>query len=164
MADQSIADLLRASVENATELEPLEIQLPIFDPPVTMVLRKIKNAKVRDAAIAGLQRIKDEGDRNLQAVARLLVLACEHCTLTAPDGVEHELPKLGLPLWNFIYGQDEAAVAPQNDVQAVFALYTDATGETDTVAIADAGIEYGEWSKTASLKAHEEALGEFEPA
>lgn len=161
MPDQSIADMLRASVENATDPEPLSIQLPVFDPPVSMVLRKIKDVKEREAAMAGLEKIKDDTDRGLQAVVRMLVLACEYCTITV-EGATHQLPPLGLPLWSYIYG--ETTEAPMNDVEAVFALYTDRRGETDTTAIADAGTEYVEWTKTAALRAHQEALGESEPA
>lgn len=161
MPDQSIAELLRQSVENATDPEPLTIQLPVFDPPVTMVLRKIKDVKEREAAMAGLEQIKDETDRGLQAVARMLVLACEHCTITV-DGTTHELPKVGLPLWSYIFG--DTTEPPLNDVEAVYALYTDSHGEADTVALTDAATEYVQWTKNAALRAHQEALGESVPA
>jgi hypothetical protein len=160
MTDKSIADLLRESVANATDPEPLEIQLPVFDPPLVMSLIKIKDARERESAMAGLDKIRDETDRGLEALARMLVLACQSTSVEI-GGQVHQLPKLGLELYSYIYSESE--IPPPSDVAAVFALYSNAKGETDTVAIVDAATEYVEWSRTASLKAHEVVLGESAP-
>jgi hypothetical protein len=160
MTDKSIADLLRESVANATDPEPLEIQLPVFDPPLVMSLIRIKDAREREAAMAGLDRIRDETERGLEALARMLVMACQ-LTAVEIDGQRHQLPKLGVELYSYIYPDTEPQ--PPNDVAAVMALYTDAKGDTDTVALVDAATEYVEWSKNAALQAHQVVLGESAP-
>lgn len=160
MTEKSIADLLRESVETATDPDPLEIQLPVFDPPLTMSLIKIKDARQREDAMAGLDRIRDETERGLEALARMLVMACDS-TYVEIKGKVHQLPKLGTELYSYIY--PDSPVPPPTDVAAVFALYTDKKGETDTVAIVDAAQEYIEWSRTAALRAHEKTLGESQP-
>lgn len=154
----SLAGLLRASVENASDPDPLEVPLPVFDPPVTMRLSRIKDALERDAAMEGVDKIRDEGSRALEASARLLAKASVSCYVEQ-DGEVHELPRFGLPLWQFIYG--EAAnpeTAPQSEAQAVFALYTDGKGEQDTAALVDAANSYVEWSQTEGLRGHEAVL------
>jgi hypothetical protein len=162
MADTSIADLLRASVENATDPDPLEIQLPTFDPPLFMSLVKIKDARAREAAMAGLEKIRDESERGLEALARLLVLACQHTTVEI-GGKAHELPAVGAELYAYIYPDLPPEQQPPSDVAAVFALYTNGTHECDTVALADAAQEYLGWSRTAAMQAHQVVLGESEP-
>jgi hypothetical protein len=160
---QSIADLLRQSVENATDPEPLEIQLPIFNPPLYLSLRKVKDAKLREEVMTGVERISDEADRVLDGGARLLALACDDVFVM--QGAQRlSLPKFGLPLWEFIHGETTAAdMHPQTDVQAAFALYTGPDGECDTVALLDAVAKYQEYSTNVVLTNHEVVLGESQP-
>lgn len=152
---ESLADVLRASVENATDPAPLELPLPVFSPTITMRLVRIKDAKVRDTAFAGIEKIQDEADRGLESAARALSHACTGCYVQTTDG-EQELPPVGRGLYTFIYGDE---LAPETDAEAVFALYTDGQGVCDTAAMVDAATEYMEWCRTAAIRGQGVVLG-----
>jgi hypothetical protein len=151
---KSIADLLRASVEHASETEDMyDIQLPDFEPTLHVTLRKVKSYRENVEIYKGTDKIKDTSDQALEMAARTLVAAAQDVWVIH-NGAKTSLGvKLGLELYEAIFGSENNPTAPQNDVQAIYALYRD-----DEMALTNDVEEYAAWRRGKQADAVEEVL------
>jgi hypothetical protein len=157
MADKaSVAQLLRTSFDKASEDEPFSIQLPIYTPPVVVTLAKVKDAASVDRALKGTDKIADEVSRNLEIAARTLALASTDSYVEV-EGQRISLGKLGMELYASLW--PDQAPQPSSDSEAIFALFTDPDGVTDTVALAQAAAAYTDWMMRGRVAAETEVLG-----
>lgn len=160
MADPtSVAELLRQSVENAADVEPLVIRIPVFNPPLQVSLRKLKDAKQVDAAMKGTDRLPDEATQAIEIAARTLVLASVD-TFVDVEGQRVSFGRLGSAVLKQIFPDREA---PASDVEAVYALYTGSDGQLDSISMTQAAAEYNEWRNNAIASAQHQVLGESLP-
>lgn len=153
----SVAELLRQSVENAADVEPLVIRIPVFNPPLQVSLRKVKDLGALQKAMEGIN--PEDASQSTEVAARTLVLASVD-TFVDVEGQRISFGPLGVAVLKEIFPDREA---PANDVEAVYALYTGSDGVLDSISLAQAAVEYNEWRQTAYSAAQSQVLGESKP-